>query len=80
LDHRSLAPREKDFAPQTPPLTLGEDAIEFDEYDENAVKNQALQVIYKSLAQKLQGLRNRRKEFVDESERLFLAEYERYCK
>src|SRR4051812_20484016 len=58
--------------------TLDEDEFELDEYDEQAVKNQAHQVIYKSIAQKLTELRKRREEFIDESARLYLEEYERY--
>lgn len=59
-------------------LTLSEADIEFDEYSEETVKNQAHQIIYKSVLEKLKELRGRRDEFVDESERLYLAEYERY--
>lgn len=59
-------------------LTLVEDDVEFDPYDETLLKNQAHQVIYKSVLQKLQDLRNRRREFEDESARLFLEEYQRY--
>lgn len=58
-------------------LTLSED-VEFDEYDENAIKNQAHQIVYKSILEKLRGLRDRKQEFIDESERLFLKEYEKY--
>ncbi|MCP5261507.1 MAG: hypothetical protein H6929_09130 [Rhodoferax sp.] len=58
--------------------TLFEDDVEFDPYDEKSLKNQAHQVIYKSVLQKLQDLRNRRREFVDESARLFLEDYQRY--
>lgn len=58
-------------------LTLREN-VEFDAYDENAIKNQAHQIIYKSVFEKLRGLRDRKKEFIDESERLYLKEYERY--
>src|SRR3989338_10178658 len=58
-------------------LTLRED-VEFDVYDENAIKNQAHQIVYKSVFEKLRGLRDRKKEFIDESERLYLKEYERY--
>lgn len=58
--------------------TLHEDAVEFDTYDENAIKNQAHQIIYKSIFQKLQTLRGRRQEFIDESARLFLEDYEKY--
>jgi hypothetical protein len=47
---------------------------------EYAIKNQAHQLIYKSIAQKLGALRKRRQEFIDESARLFLTEYEKYRK
>lgn len=59
-------------------LTLQEEEVEFDEYDENAIKNQAHQIVYKSIVEKLRGLKNRKQEFIDESERLFLKEYEKY--
>ena len=58
-------------------LTLQED-VEFDVYDDNAIKNQAQQIVYKSVFEKLRGLKDRKKEFIDESERLYLKEYERY--
>ena len=58
--------------------TLDEDGVEFDAYDEQTIKNQAHQVIYKSIVQKLTDLRKRRQEFIDESARLFLDEYEKY--
>lgn len=58
--------------------TLDDDEVEFDAYDDQAIKNQAHQVIYKSVFQKLSDLRKRRQEFIDESARLFLDEYERY--
>lgn len=59
-------------------LILGEDEIEMDAYDAQTIKNQAHQVIYKSIFQKLSDLRGRRREFIDESARLFLDEYEKY--
>lgn len=59
-------------------LTLAEDEVEFDEYDEDSLHNQAHQIIYKHIYTKLTRLRERRNEFVDESERLFLVEYENY--
>jgi hypothetical protein len=58
-------------------LTLQED-VGFDEYDENAIKNQAHQIVYKSVFEKLRSLRDRKQEFIDESERLYLKEYEKY--
>jgi len=59
-------------------LTLDEDEVEFDEYDEQVLKNHAHRVIYKNVIQKLQDLRARRKEFADQAARLFHEDYERY--
>jgi hypothetical protein len=58
-------------------LTLAEET-EVDEFDEEAIKNQAHQIIYKSVSEKLGGLKERRQAFTDESERLYLQEYEKY--
>jgi hypothetical protein len=59
-------------------LTLSEEDIEFEEYDESMIQNHAHQVIYKSVVRKLQSLRERKQEFVDESARLYLEDYEKY--
>ncbi len=58
-------------------LTLTKE-VEMDEYDSEAIKNQAHQILYKSVSEKLGGLRDRKEAFTDESERLYLKEYERY--
>ncbi len=52
--------------------------VEFDEYDVDNLKNKAHQIIYKSIVEKLQELKTRRKEYTDESERLYLTAYEKY--
>jgi hypothetical protein len=52
--------------------------VEFDEYNNDNLKNQAHKIIYKSIFDKLQELKKRRQAFIDESERLYLSEYERY--
>ena len=57
--------------------TLNEE-VEFDEYNEEEIRNQAHQIVYKSIHEKLRGLRDRKQEFIDESERLYLTEYEKY--
>lgn len=59
-------------------LSLSEEDVEFDTYDESIIQNHAHQVIYKSVARKLQSLRERKQEFVDESARLYLEDYEKY--
>lgn len=51
---------------------------ELEEYDEERIKNQAHQVVYKSVYGNLKALEDRRKEFVDEAERLYLEDYKRY--
>ena len=40
-------------------ITLEED-VEFDEYSEERIKNQAHQIVYKSIFEKLIGLRDRK--------------------
>jgi hypothetical protein len=52
---------------------------EMDDYDAEALKNQAHQVVYKSIYDNLKALEARRQEFIDESERLFLEDYKRYA-
>ena len=51
---------------------------ELDEYDEEVIKNQAHQAVYKSIYRNLQSLKERRQEFIDDSERLYLEDYKRY--
>lgn len=55
------------------------DDVEFDEFDEETIKNQAHQVVYKSIYRNLQSLKDRKQDFVDESERLYLEDYKRYA-
>lgn len=59
-------------------LAIDEETAELDDFDGEAIKHQAHKVIYKSLALKLADLHKRRKQFIDESARLFLEEYESY--
>ena len=58
-------------------ITLKE-KVELDEYNGDAIRNQAHQIIYKSVYEKLKDLSERKDEFIDESERLYLEDYERY--
>jgi len=57
---------------------LHEDKVEFDPYDEKTIKNQAHQIIYKSVIRKLQDLRDRKQKFLDESARIYLDDYQKY--
>lgn len=52
--------------------------IEMDEYDASRLMNQAHQIIYQNIWTRLAELSLRRNEFLDESKRQYLAEYERY--
>ncbi len=52
--------------------------VEFDEHNDDNLKNRAHQIIYKNIFEKLQELSERKQEFIDESERLYLQGYERY--
>ena len=58
-------------------LALKDDAT-FDPYSEEKLKNQAHQIIYKSIYGKLKALNEEKEKFIDESKRLFLKEYEKY--
>lgn len=55
-----------------------EDDFEIDAYDEEKLRNQAHQIIYKSISEKLNDLHRKRNQFRDESGRLYLDEYEKY--
>ena len=59
-------------------VTLSEGDVEFDAYDDTMIQNHAHQVIYKSVVRKLQSLQERKQEFIDESARLYLEDYEKY--
>jgi hypothetical protein len=59
-------------------VILAGEEVDFDEYDSDAIGNQAHQILYRSIHEKLRGLRDRKQEFTDESERLYLQEYEKY--
>ena len=52
--------------------------VELDPYEEGKIANQAHQVIYKSIYTNLKSLLDRKQEFIDESETLFLEDYKRY--
>jgi hypothetical protein len=77
-DYSALDKIDKEGLLRLVGLTLREPVVDFDPYDEKVLKNQAHQIIYKSLFRKLQDLRKRKKAFVDESARLFLEDYEKY--
>lgn len=55
-----------------------ESSGELEPYDEARIKNQAHQVVYKSIYSNLKALENRRQEFIDESDRLYIDDYKKY--
>lgn len=57
-----------------------ENDIEMEEYDESRIKNQAHQVVYKSIYNNLKSLKDRKEEFKDSTERLYQEEYNKYKK
>ena len=59
-------------------LTLSETALEFDEFDERSLPQKAHFLIYKSVVQKLKDLQNRKDEYRDQTDRLFIDAYQRY--
>ena len=77
-DYSPIDKISKDDLLQLVNLTLSEEHIEFDEYNESMIQNHAHQVIYKSVARKLQSLLDRKQEFIDESARLYLEDYNKY--
>ena len=76
-DYEPIDKITKDHLLRLVNLTLANN-VDFDEYDDQQIQNQAHQIVYKSIYEKLHGLRERKQEFIDESERLYLQDYEKY--
>ncbi len=55
-----------------------ENDTEMEEYDEEKLKNQAHQVVYKSIYTNFKSLNDRKKEFKDNTERLYQEQYTKY--
>ena len=55
-----------------------ESECEVDEFSPDLIPNQAHQIIYRNIHEKITELMDRKEEFRDRSERLYLNEYERY--
>lgn len=52
--------------------------VTLDDYKDAEIKNQAHQIVYKSLYENLKSFIERKSSFIDESERLYLEDYKRY--
>lgn len=55
-----------------------ESDTEMEEYNEEKIKNQAHQVVYKSIYNNLKSLNDRKDEFKDSMERLYQEQYTKY--
>lgn len=55
-----------------------EKEVTMDAFDEKLIKNQAQQIIYKSVCEKFSNLADDKNKFVDESERTYLAALQKY--
>jgi hypothetical protein len=55
-----------------------ESSVQMDEYSDTAIGNQAHQIIYKSIYEKLNALRDDKDKFRDESDRLYQDSFEKY--
>lgn len=61
-------------------LYIGEVDIEMDEFDAQKIPNQAHQIIYKSIFEKLSDLKDNKKKFKDEADRTYLEQIRKYQK
>ena len=59
-------------------FALTKEEIEFDEYNEEMLQNQAHQIIYLNIYRKLRELIDNREQFIDDTETLYLKEYQKY--
>lgn len=53
-------------------------SVQMDEYNDANIDNQAHQIVYKSIYEKLMTLQDNRDKFRDESDRLYLESIEKY--
>lgn len=77
-DYEALDKLTKEDLLRLVEATLTDPQTSFDEFQADALQNQAHQIIYRSVYGKLSELADRREEFTDEAERLYLEEYDRY--
>ena len=52
--------------------------VEMDDIEEESLSNQAQQIIYRSIFEKLNNLKENKSKFKDESERTYLSEIQKY--
>ena len=59
-------------------IYIDDQDVKMDEYNEDLIKNQVHQIIYKNIFNKFSSLRDRRNKFKDEGDRLYLKEIQKY--
>lgn len=52
--------------------------VEMDDIEEKSLSNQAQRIIYRSIFEKLNNLKENKSKFKDESERMYLSEIQKY--
>ncbi len=55
-----------------------ESEVSMDDYDDSQVRNQAHQIIYKSIYEKFNSLKENKSKFKDESDRLYMEALQKY--
>lgn len=59
-------------------LVLMEDEVEFDPYSDDVIQNEAHRILYKNILEKLEELRGRREDFLEQRDGLYREAYEQY--
>lgn len=76
-DWRAIDEIDKDGLMKLLGLYLGSD-VKMDDVDENSLSNQAQRIIYKSIFEKLNNLKESKSKFKDESDRTYLSAIQKY--
>lgn len=58
-------------------LALESDVV-IDDFSESLIKDPAHQIIYKNISEKIKDLQQKKNDYKDETDRLYLKEYEKY--
>lgn len=76
-DWRAIDEIDKDGLMKLLDLYLDSD-VKMDDVDENSLSNQAQRIIYKSIFEKLNNLKESKSKFKDESDRTYLSAIQKY--
>jgi len=58
-------------------LALESDVV-IDDFNESLIKDPAHQIIYKNISEKIKDLQQKKNDYKDETDRLYLKEYKKY--